>query len=91
MSYAKHENDCPLCRPAVFDPKTGEVLADDTPIMKAIMAVWDDTSWATKEAFHRVTCLNSREDIDLKFCAMLNQRFVAAIHGVKAEHGSEDN
>lgn len=35
------------------------------PAMVKVMAYWATTSYAQREAFHRVMCLNSRDPVDL--------------------------
>ena len=65
MSFQQFDDNCPGCRPAILDVKTGKVLPDDDPIMAKILAIWANTTLGEREAFHRVMCLNSREPLDL--------------------------
>ena len=65
MSIQQFDDNCPGCRPAILDVKTGKVLPDDDPIMAKILAIWANTTLGEREAFHRVMCLNSREPLDL--------------------------
>jgi hypothetical protein len=53
---------CPGCRPVVFDQKTGKVEEAMTAIAGE---VFDAASPDQRKAWHRVTCLNSRDLIDL--------------------------
>jgi len=82
MSYQEHQDDCPLCRPAVIDVNTNRVLSDDAPIMKAILGVWAGTTLEERQAFHRFTCLNSRETVDMNLMAGLQQRMAIAMRQV---------
>jgi hypothetical protein len=65
------------CRPAFIDLQTGQVLPDDHPTMLKIMAIWETTSRAQREAYHRVMCLNSRDPIDLVVVEGIIDRFKA--------------
>lgn len=53
---------CKECRPVVFDAETGEINTDATA--KAGKAFDKGTSLQRK-AWHRVTCLNSRDRLDV--------------------------
>lgn len=66
MSHDKFSDDCPGCRPALFDMKTQQPLPPDSPIMQAVSAIWAQTTKQEREAFHRVTCLNSRMPSDMR-------------------------
>jgi len=79
MSYAKFEDDCPNCRPALIDVKTGKILPDDSAEMKAINSIWAATTKEQREAFHRATCLNSKEDRDLNVILEIGVRFQEAM------------
>lgn len=65
MSRVEFEGDCPGCEPVMMNPKTGEVFPKNHPNMVAMMKVWQATSLAEKQAFHRVCCLDSRAKKDL--------------------------
>lgn len=75
MSRAEHDDDCPGCRPVMIDLQTGKVLPDHAPPMKHLLAVWSGTSMAERQAFHRVTCLNSRDFTDLVQVDKIRKRF----------------
>ena len=65
----EHEfcDDCPGCRPALLDVKTGKVMAPDDPVMTKINDVWDnETTYAQRRAFIEVTLHNSRNPVDMK-------------------------
>lgn len=73
MSKEQFSDDCPGCRPAVIDVKTGKQMSDDTPIMQAVNAVWAKTTREQREAFHNVCCKNSREPRDLELAGQIFQ------------------
>lgn len=53
---------CRGCRPVVFDPTTGKIAL--APTAKAFIAFMATTP-ETRKAWHRVTCLNSRDPNDM--------------------------
>lgn len=60
-------DDCPGCRPAMLDMKTGEVLAADNPIMVKVNEIWDhQTTYAQRRSFIEVTLHNSQNLVDLQ-------------------------
>jgi hypothetical protein len=59
---------CPGCRPVVFDQKTGKVEERVTAIAGE---VFDSASPESRKAWHRVTCQNSRDPIDLTLAKMI--------------------
>lgn len=79
MSREQHDDDCPSCRPALLDLQTGHALPMTDPIMHRVMHVWRQTELAERQAFHRVTCLNSRAPDDLRVMAALSRRIQLAI------------
>ncbi len=80
MSIHKdHDDDCPGCRPAMMDLKTGKVLPPDHPMMKIANAVWAQTTLAERQAFHRATCNNSEAVEDVRALTDIGQRIEAAI------------
>jgi len=66
MSRTKFDKDCPGCRPVLLDPNTGQQLSNESPYVKALNKAWNDAPNSLKEAFHRVTCLNSRAYEDIR-------------------------
>lgn len=78
MSILKHDDNCPGCRPVAFDPVKGEALPASHPVMAALNRVWAATSPGEREAFHRVTCLNSRAPSDLILCEAIMGRLKKA-------------
>ena len=78
MSIEKFDDNCPGCRPAILDLKTGKVLPDDNPVMAKMLGIWATTTLAQRQAYHRVMCLNSRETVDLLLVRALMDRFKGA-------------
>ena len=73
---------CPGCRPALIQPATGKVFADDSPEMLAVMKIWNhNTTYSERKAFINVTVNNSRKSEDLK----LSRTIMAKIHSALAD------
>lgn len=72
MPWTEYRDDCPGCRPVVFDPVTFKPEPEDGAVMQAVNRLWAVTSRATKESFHNVTCNNSRAPADM----LLVERFI---------------
>jgi hypothetical protein len=66
MSMQAFDNACEGCKPAMLDVKTGQVLPDDAPSMKIVLQLWNALPLAEKQAWHRVTCQNSRALLDVQ-------------------------
>jgi len=77
MSKKVFEDDCPGCRPVIIDLQGRPVPAND-PVVKAVNRVWAETTREEREAFHRVTCLNSRAFTDLTIMQKLTKRIEEA-------------
>jgi hypothetical protein len=75
VSIKIYDPDCPGCKPAAMDPTTGKVLPDSHPLMQRILWAWGQTSREQREAWHNVTCQNSRDPHDMK----LAQKFINSI------------
>lgn len=75
MARHKFDDNCQDCRPVLINPATGTVMADDSPEMQRINRIWNRQSLATKEAYHRCTCLNSRAPADLFLVHLFLQEF----------------
>lgn len=84
MTVGKFSDECEGCLPALWDTQTQRRLGPETPEMKAIMAVWGETTKQEREAFHRVTCLNSRTPSDMRLVGGLNEQFRQALGRVRA-------
>jgi hypothetical protein len=79
MTREIFSDDCPGCRPSLINLQTGKQMADDDPIMQTVNAVWKQTSYAERQAFHRVCCQNSRRTTDLLACESISQKMQAAM------------
>lgn len=79
MSWEHFEDTCAGCRPAAMDASTGKVLGAEHPIMRAINLVWEGTTREEREAFHRFTCQNSRDQKVLAAVMGINMRIQAAL------------
>lgn len=79
MAWKTYQEDCPGCRPAMIDLKTGQPLPDDNPMMKIVLGLFSEASYGERQAFHNVTCNNSRRTKDLQCCRGLVARFQKAI------------
>jgi hypothetical protein len=79
MSIELFSDDCSGCRPAIVNAKTGEVFADNHPIMQKVLGVWKCTTRQERVIFHRVTCCNSRNPIDLMLFQCVALRICNAI------------
>jgi hypothetical protein len=67
-----HEvESCPGCRPVVFDPQTGKIVEHLSAIAGR---VFDSATPEQRKAWHRVTCLNSRDLIDVNLARLLVER-----------------
>jgi hypothetical protein len=77
MSCEKFDPQCPGCRPAIIDPRTGKILPADDPVMEIINRVWDASPREEQEAFWRVTVKNSRDPGDLDLMQALTSRMSA--------------
>lgn len=82
MAWEKFEEECPGCRPAIIDPASGRVLPADDPVMVKVNSVWETTSKAEREAFHRVCCQNSRAPEDIRVMQSLSDRMSKAIQEI---------
>jgi len=78
MSKDKFNDDCQGCKPAVIDVQTGKPLTPEHPIMAAVNRVWGKTTLAEREAFHKFTCLNSRDPEVMKVVQSLSERIKSA-------------
>ena len=79
MSWKAFDDECRGCKPALMDVKTGKVLPDSSPSMKIILQLWSETTLAERQAWHRVTCQNSRSLIDLQFAKDFTDRVQRAL------------
>lgn len=87
MSIEVFSDDCPGCRPAMINLATGERFPDDSPPMLAVLEVWKNTTVGQRLAWHRVTCQNSRTEMDLLFCQGLQRLLQTALERIVVENG----
>lgn len=78
MSRLIFSDDCPGCRPALIDFQTMKPVAADSRLMRPINDVWDKTTVAERQAFHRFTCQGSIDLSDLAIVAGLEKRMQVA-------------
>ena len=78
MSRALFDDECPGCRPAMVDVKTGRVFPDDSAEMKTVNRLWAQTTLQERQAWHRVTCQNSRSIVDVQIAKRFADRIEAA-------------
>ena len=82
MSRESHDDNCEGCKPALIDTTTGQPLAPDSPMMQAVMGVWAKTTLPQRQAWHRVTCLMSRDPEDVRLAEQFVQDVQNATKGL---------
>lgn len=75
MSLREFDDDCPGCRPAILDLKTGKQVPMNSAAQQAVERVWARTSFEERRAFHRVCCQNSKNYMDLFLMVGLARKF----------------
>ncbi len=84
----RFDDECPGCRPAMVDVKTGLPLADDSIEMTTVNRLWRETTLEERRAWHRFTCQNSRSPADMKFAVTFADRVGDAFSALpKKERG----
>jgi hypothetical protein len=78
MSLSRFDDECPGCRPAMVDVKTKRLFADDSVEMQIVNRLWSATTQEERQAWHRVTCQNSRAILDLSLAKGFADRIEAA-------------
>lgn len=79
MSSKIYDDYCPGCLPVLLDPDTMERLPDDSPEMITLHNVWSNTTLEERQAFHKVTCQNSRDPMVLHTFNLVTKRIEAAL------------
>ena len=79
MSWKNFEDNCPGCQPVILDRKTMKPFPHDSPVMQAVMRVWQETTLQERQAFHDFMCNNSREPLVMGLVNGLHERFQLAI------------
>jgi hypothetical protein len=82
MSDDHFDDECPGCRPAMVDVKTGCLCADDSVEMTIVNRLWSKTTIEERRAWHRVTCQNSRSLVDVQIVKAFADRIEAAFSAV---------
>jgi hypothetical protein len=88
MARDTFENDCPDCRPVIIDPETGKIYGPDSDIMRAVTLVWEEAPINVREAFHRVTCLNSRSPFDLHTMQAFSRKISEAMDKLEKQNAN---
>ena len=78
MALIKFDDECAGCRPAMMDVKTKRLYADDSFEMQIVHQLWSETTREERQAWHRVTCQNSRALPDLVLAKGFADRIEAA-------------
>ena len=78
MSWQQQDDNCPGCQPVLCD-LDGKPLPVDSREMVAINGVWAATTPEERQAFHRVTCQDSRELNDMLIIRSLTSRIERAL------------
>jgi hypothetical protein len=68
QSPAHDPETCPACRPVVFDPDTRKV---DARLTALACTAFDKATPSQRRGWHRVTCLNSEDLIDVNLAHQL--------------------
>lgn len=74
MSWQEFDDQCEGCKPVVLDPMTMRPYAPEHPFMLAAARAWTETTYQERQAFHNVTCLNSRDSLDLAFVREIKRK-----------------
>lgn len=69
MSREHYDENCPGCRPAMVDMKTGKLMKQNHPMMKIANQVFDTFDIVERRAWHRFTCQNARDPAALAAAA----------------------
>lgn len=73
-------DDCPGCRPAMLDMKTGKPMPNDHPAMVEINRLWDnETTYAQRKAFIEVTLHNSRQPHEMRLFGEVQEMMQEAL------------
>ncbi len=79
MSTDSFDENCPGCQPAMLDLSTGKPYPANSPTMIKVREVWASMPRDVKEAWHRVSCKNSRADADMARAAIFGQAVEKAL------------
>jgi hypothetical protein len=79
VSREQFSDDCPGCRPAFIDLSGNATPSEQRKVQTMLDTVWASTTIHERRAWHAVTCLNSRDQLDLTLCHGLTQKFQRAM------------
>lgn len=79
MSLHAFDPECPHCRPALIDTKTGKVFPEDHPVSIKVTEIFKASTRQEQEAFFKVTVQNSRDPGDLRLLDGMTQRIQQAL------------
>lgn len=82
MNYHPYDPKCPHCTPAMINVKTGEVYADDSPVMVAIMKVWNAAPFKERQAYITFTCSTTPDPKDVSVATPLIKRIEDALKAI---------
>lgn len=77
--HESYEENCQGCKPVILDIKTGRPFPADHPAVVAINAVFNSLPLSDKQAWHELTCHNSREPQVLAAMARVQKLFSDAL------------
>lgn len=73
-------DSCPGCRPAMLDMQTGQVMANDHPMMIVVNRIWDhETTFAQRKGFIEVTLKNCRNPHEMRLFQEVSEKIQAAL------------
>lgn len=89
MADHEHEPEvfdpaCRGCGPTLIDLSTGEVYADDHPIMAAVLAAWKECPVEEQRAFYLATRMSRRDPDVQRLCESAVSRMQLAMASVTA-------
>jgi len=88
MSIERFDDECPGCRPAMMDVRTGKLFPADSAEMKIVDRLWRETTPEERRAWHRFTCQNSRALVDVQLAEAFGKRLEHALSAMARQKGS---
>lgn len=79
MTCEKFDPNCPGCRPAILDPRTGKPMPKDHPLVVNVNAVWDAAPREEQEACWRIWVNNGRDPEDLNLASVFMDKVQAGL------------
>lgn len=80
----EYDDNCKDCQPVIMDINTGEPLAEDSPIMIALMKAWKErTTLTERRATTKVWMGQSTNSIDFEIMQRVSRILQAAVEGIK--------